>query len=108
MGRSDCAAGRNYPWQAECSGGQRGAPFSSIITRCASMTETTAPFYHTGGTLRPDAPSYVERHADQELSEGLLRGEFCYVLTSRQRGKSSLMNRLIIGSAFQYEAEAAP
>src|SRR5712692_4324097 len=48
-------------------------------------------FYVTGGTLRQDAPSYVERQADKDLVEGLNRGEFCYVLTSRQMGKSSLM-----------------
>src|SRR5207249_3713098 len=38
-------------------------------------------------------PSYVERQADLDLFEGLLNGEFCYVLTSRQMGKSSLMVR---------------
>ena len=55
------------------------------------MTATAASFYVTGGTLRQDAPSYVERQADQDLYEGLLRGEFCYVFTSRPMGKSSLM-----------------
>ena len=52
-------------------------------------------FYVTGGTLRPDAPSYVERQADKDLCAGLLNGEFCYVLTSRQMGKSSLMVRAV-------------
>jgi hypothetical protein len=52
-------------------------------------------FYVTGGTLRPDAPSYIERQADKDLCDGLLNGEFCYILTSRQMGKSSLMVRTV-------------
>src|SRR6266496_6755013 len=58
-----------------------------------NMSSSTNSFYVTGGTLRVDAPSYVERQADRDLFEGLLNGEFCYVLTSRQMGKSSLMVR---------------
>ena len=50
-------------------------------------------FYVTGGTLRRDALSYVARRADEELYGGLSAGSFCYVLTSRQMGKSSLMVR---------------
>src|SRR5438270_1170572 len=55
------------------------------------MSMTASSFYVTGGTLRQDAPSYVERQADRDLYESLTRGEFSYVLTSRQMGKSSLM-----------------
>ncbi|RYG21673.1 hypothetical protein EON82_18440, partial [bacterium] len=56
---------------------------------------SNAPFFVAGGTVPPGAPSYVERAADQELYEALLAGEFCYVLNSRQMGKSSLAVRTI-------------
>jgi hypothetical protein len=65
------------------------------------MNTRASSFYVTGGTLRPDAPSYIERQADRELFEGLLGGEYCYVLTSRQMGKSSLM----VHTAAQLRAE---
>src|SRR5947208_6813459 len=57
------------------------------------MTTADPAFFIAGGTLPPDAPSYIPRRADDELLQGLLAGEFCYVLTSRQMGKSSLMVR---------------
>lgn len=56
----------------------------------------TPSFYVTGGTLAVDTPSYVPRNADSQLLEALLSREFCYVLTSRQMGKSSLMVRTAV------------
>ncbi len=46
--------------------------------------------YKIGGTLEASEPSYVIREADKELFEKLKNGDFCYVLNSRQMGKSSL------------------
>jgi hypothetical protein len=50
-------------------------------------------YFVAGGTLRSDAPSYVKRPTDDELFSLALGGKFCYVLTPRQMGKSSLMIR---------------
>src|SRR5256885_10707968 len=57
------------------------------------MTVAAERFFVTGGTLPYNGPSYVVRQADTDLLEGLRQGEFCYVLHSRQMGKSSLMTR---------------
>lgn len=58
--------------------------------------ETRRSFFTVGGTLPANAPSYVERKADTDLFTHLMEGQFCYVLTSRQVGKSSLMVRTAI------------
>lgn len=47
-------------------------------------------YYKVGGSLEYQHPTYVVRQADSDLYEGLKNGDFCYVLNSRQMGKSSL------------------
>jgi WD40 repeat protein len=55
--------------------------------------------YQVGGTLAPNAPSYIPRQADSQLYQALKQGQFCYVFNCRQMGKSSLLlqtkNRLL-------------
>ena len=46
--------------------------------------------YQVGGSLPQDATTYAKRKADDEIFQALMAGEFCYVLNSRQMGKSSL------------------
>lgn len=59
-----------------------------------SIVDTNASdFFVAGGTLRASSRCYVKRPADEELLNLVKTGQFCYVLTARQMGKSSLMVR---------------
>jgi AAA domain-containing protein/carboxypeptidase family protein len=66
---------------------------STLLRQSEADTSYALSFYTVGGTLRSDAPSYVERPADIDLYNNLTRGVFCYALGQRQMGKSSLMVR---------------
>ncbi|OUL27457.1 hypothetical protein BV378_09770 [Nostoc sp. RF31YmG] len=53
----------------------------------------TNDHYQFSGSLPENASTYVTRKADSDLYAGLKAGKFCYVLNSRQSGKSSLRVR---------------
>jgi len=58
-------------------------------------TNPKPSYYQVGGSLTNNAPNYVQRQADDDFYNELKAGEFCYVLNSRQMGKSSLQVRTI-------------
>lgn len=55
------------------------------------FSENQNNLYQVGGSLDNNSPTYVTRAADEQLYQALKQGEFCYVLNSRQVGKSSLL-----------------
>lgn len=57
--------------------------------------DKTSFSYQVGGSLASNSSCYVERFADRELETALKQGQFCYVLNSRQMGKSSLRIRVM-------------
>jgi len=57
------------------------------------MTVSESFVFVTGGTVQAGGGVYLERAADRELLDHCRAGNFSYILTSRQMGKSSLMIR---------------
>ena len=57
------------------------------------MSRVEAFAFVAGGTVQAGGGVYLERQADVELLERCRAGDFTYILTSRQMGKSSLMIR---------------
>jgi predicted ATPase/tRNA A-37 threonylcarbamoyl transferase component Bud32 len=63
----------------------------SLENALLRASEEEAPFeFQVGGSLMPGSRSYVVRQADRELYASIKAGEFCFILNSRQMGKSSL------------------
>lgn len=73
----------------EKSGKIQSLPSASSLLPVSDLSATEFE-YQVGGSLPANAPTYVTRAADRELYNSLKAGEFCYVLTGRQMGKSSL------------------
>ncbi len=62
---------------------------------------TNQTIYTVGGTVQAGGGVYITRKADDELLGYCRAGEFAFILSSRQVGKSSLMVR----TAQQLESE---
>lgn len=60
-----------------------------------SSIVNTGDFFVAAGPVQPDDLCYIERDSDAALCQSLQDQNFCYVLSQRSSGKSSLMARTI-------------
>ena len=73
---------------------QNNSPPNTVEPKEPNNSPPAASYqYYLGGSLPINDPTYVEREADENLYDALKAGDFCYVLNSRQMGKSSLRVR---------------
>ena len=55
----------------------------------------TGEFFVAAGPIQPDRPCYIERASDKALCQAVRDQQFCFVLSPRASGKSSLMARTV-------------
>lgn len=60
----------------------------------ASVVQT-GDYFVVGNPVQPDRPCYIHRASDKALRQGIDDRQFCYVLSPKASGKTSLMARTI-------------
>ena len=96
MGKHRIVLGVVLESSLRCVNNQPGCALESALVMPVDPSLPPRYLYrHLGGSLPLEDPTYVAREADAQLYQALRDGEFCYVLNSRQMGKSSLRVRVM-------------
>lgn len=85
---------------------ERARKMLEMLTRHSAenpsgIGKADAKLYTVGGNVKPDGAIYIKRPADDELFQNCLDGTLSFVLTSRQRGKSSI----VVQTSLRLEAQ---
>ena len=67
----------------------------SLGAESVASVVQTGEYFVVGGPVQPDRPCYIERESDKALRQGIDDRQFCYVLSPKASGKSSLMAHTI-------------